>query len=63
MAQDGTVAYVTKLPDCDFCVQLAQYDFKTISAAWANGCETHYEVYRMHRELGVGKGQKLVVKK
>lgn len=76
MAQNGTLAYVGELPPCDFCkdftkaiagnelaveVTKAKYDFRTKTGQWANACPSHYRVHRMHRELGVGKGQRLMV--
>lgn len=68
MANNGTVAYVSKLPLCDFCKQNginrpAEYDFKTDQGPWANGCELHHKKYRLHDTLGTGKGQKLEVRK
>lgn len=62
----GTEVEVAFLPMCDFCdvrSTPAEYDFRTLFGSWANGCEEHYLAYRMHKELGVGKGQRLVLKK
>lgn len=64
MAQNGTIAYVNKLPQCDFphhpdSPPVARYDFKTIGGPWAFGCEAHYQESRYYEELGTGKGQKL----
>lgn len=66
MAENGTIAFVNKLPLCDFCKDKginrpAEYDFKTRLGPWANGCEVHYRRYQLHTELGIGKGQKLEV--
>ena len=54
---------VAKLPECDFapCEHPATYDFKTKAGPWANGCAAHWKQNRAHKELGVGKGQQLVV--
>lgn len=57
----GTYAIVTTLPKCDFCDKKANYDFKTLQGPWANGCPNHYIQWRMFRELGIGKGQQLVL--
>ena len=73
MPKNGTVAYVTNLPDCDFasmdsdgdqrCQNTARYDFRTSGGPWANGCEEHYKMYRIHSELGLGKGQRLITER
>ncbi len=45
---------------CDFnCSKKAEYDFKTKTGPWANGCEAHWIANRFYQELGTGKGQKL----
>lgn len=74
MANSGTVARVSKLPECDFCKRLphdehsanppreAKYDFKTSAGPWGNGCEQHYLDFRRFTSLGVGRGQLLVVR-
>lgn len=56
-------AIIARLPRCDFCrtITLARYDFKTTDGRWANGCEAHYRIHRAYRELGTGKGQRLVL--
>lgn len=70
----ATETTVSELPRCDFaptsawpnygpCEGPARYDFKTKGGPWANGCERHYRAYRAFRELGTGKGQRLVVAK
>jgi hypothetical protein len=53
------------IPRCDFCGEdgktiPAEYDFRTSFGFWANGCERHYRAYRGDRELGTGKGQRIV---
>lgn len=62
MAENGTVAYVAALPKCNFCENEALYDYKTKTGPWAYGCQQHYEWTRLYSKLGLGKGQKLVVK-
>ena len=67
MAENGTVAFVPRLPHCDFCKMKginrpAEYDFKTSDGPWANGCENHYLKNRFFPELGLGKGQMLKVR-
>lgn len=67
MPENGTIAYVNTAKKCDFPhageeVRDAEYDFRTVSGQWANGCEPHYLHYRMHNMLGLGKGQKLVTR-
>lgn len=52
---------VTELPSCNFCNKDAEYDFRTQSGSWAYGCSPHYVEWRMYRDLGTGKGQRLVV--
>ena len=58
-----TKAEVEKLPDCNFCPAPtpARYDGKTGMGPWANMCDVHFEMYGIG--LGLGRGQKLVVKK
>jgi hypothetical protein len=62
MAKNGTVAYVDNKPKCQFTHSVpvqAEYDFRTKSGQWAYGCELHWQMLRLHINLGVGKGQKL----
>ena len=70
MNRQGTHTVVTKLPDCDTCKIAfrlpdlsikAAYDAKTVDCPWAYMCEGCYPLYRMHDELGVGLGKKLVL--
>lgn len=56
-----TTATITRPKKCDFCPKQAEYDFKTNQGPWAYGCEEHYLTNRYFRDLGTGKGQKLVV--
>jgi hypothetical protein len=76
MAENGTIARVVQLPDCTFCklltdnakvngspvfaVRKAKYDFRTTNGQWAFGCQLHFEMHRLHSELGLGKGQMLL---
>jgi hypothetical protein len=54
---------VDKLPKCDFCDSLAAYDARTVlSGLWANMCPYHYKHYAADKTLGLGKGQKLILK-
>lgn len=67
-----TQAEVSELPPCDFCTLdgrgqrqklLAQYDFRTSSGQWANGCPRHFRMHSPTGRLGLGIGQQLVLKK
>jgi hypothetical protein len=72
MAKDHTEVLVSKLPMCDICshdVQMnkagsqrleAHYDGRTSFGPWAYMCETHFA--RLGVGLGLGNGQKLVLK-
>lgn len=64
----GYTVVVLTLPTCDICtargyspVRKARYDFRTRQGSWANGCREHYNQYRLHTELGVGKAQRLLL--
>lgn len=63
----STIAYVAKLPNCDFCkiddnVETpAAYDAKTNRGPWASMCEEHYTRHRASDRLGTGNGQKYIV--
>lgn len=69
MTKQGTEAKVGKLPNCDICIHvehreepnLAAYDCKTQDGPWAFVCEEHYPQWRFYSELGMGKGQRLVL--
>lgn len=67
MAEEGTVAKVTKLPTCDFCALNgdttvpAQYDGATRQGPWANMCVTHFTLYGRGLGLGVGQRYEVVV--
>lgn len=69
---DHKTVEVDTLPNCDFCdservfapyvkFPKAEFDGRTITGAWANMCPKHFREYGVG--LGLGKGQKLIVKK
>lgn len=74
MAKNGTIAYVTELPECDICKHvgndsekaspaIARYDVVTKDGRWAFVCGRHLATHAKHpNELGTGRGQKLEVK-
>jgi hypothetical protein len=58
-----TEVTVPAIPDCDFKhdpAVPAGYDGKTVMGPWANMCEDHFQ--RFGTGLGLGHGQKLVLK-
>ena len=64
MKDHYTKVEVTKIPDCDLCLQQnhiekARYDCKTTMGSWANLCEHHFENYGVG--LGLGFGQELIL--
>lgn len=59
-AKAGTEVIVGALPNCDFCGMKAAYDAKTVMGPWANLCEKDFQAVGIG--LGVGKGQRLVLK-
>lgn len=65
--QNGTIAYVKELPSCDIkrpgCTGTASYDFQMAVGSWAFGCESCWKRTRQYATLGIGKGQKLEVRK
>lgn len=64
--KNHTEVLVTALPNCDFCEHYectatpAGYNANTRHLGWAYLCETHFAA--LGCELGLGRGQKLVVK-
>lgn len=56
-------AYVSTLPQCDItdCTDLASYDSATIYGPWAYLCDNHW-LELSPKRLGLGYGQKLLVK-
>jgi hypothetical protein len=67
MAKNGTIAYVSTLPKCDLCPAScrndAEYDFQTQMGSWAFGCSAHWKEYRASEKLGIGKGQRLEIRR
>ena len=67
MSKNHTETTVTVLPSCDFgCGKDAHYDAATRldsigRGSWANMCETHFRS-ETNRRLGLGVGQRLVVR-
>jgi len=59
--ENHTKVEVPKLPDCDFCGDVAHYDGKTKLGPWANMCEPCFSENGIG--LGLGRGQELVVQK
>lgn len=57
----STAAYVTEIPNCDFCQAEAHVDGKTLMGPWAYMCKEHYRQYGVG--LGMGRGQVLVLRK
>jgi hypothetical protein len=57
----NTEVTVEWLPKCDFCGNTADYDGKTWIGGWANMCKPHFSAFGVG--LGLGKGQKLILKK
>jgi hypothetical protein len=56
---DPRIAYVTELPKCDFCGNVAIFDARTkLNNAWAYMCKSHFQTYGIR--LGLGWGQRLV---
>lgn len=56
-----TSVEVSELPQCDFCQKQASYDGKTVFGPWASMCEAHFKANGVG--VGLGKGQKLILKK
>ena len=57
----STTAKVPKLPKCDFCSYLAQYDGRIDGrSSWAYMCPTCWIIHGCG-ELGTGSGQRLEV--
>ena len=68
VVRPGFVVALSELPKCDFADKggcsssEAHYDFRTIFGPWANGCYTHFRMFGASENLGVGHGQRLVVR-
>ena len=65
MNKEGTEVVVLELPKCQLPhtgeVPDAVYDGKPNQGPWGYMCQRHFQVYGVG--LGVGKGQRLVLKK
>lgn len=64
---DMTTAEVARIPECDVCRYdfhvrdvPAAYDMKLNTGPWGFVCDDHFRTHT-NRELGTGKGQKLVL--
>lgn len=59
----GQIARVARIPNCDLCEQPtpAEYDAKTKLGPWAYLCHHHYQLLAQFRQLGTGKGQRLLL--
>jgi hypothetical protein len=67
LKKNGTEAYVDERPPCDLHPDReAMYDFATVAGprpgAWMNGCASCFNAYSHGRRLGVGIGQRLLLK-
>ena len=61
MNKEGTEVEMGAMPTCDFCSKTAGYDGKTKMGAWAYMCERCFQRHGVG--LGVGRGQRLVLRK
>lgn len=65
MATDYTVAYVSRIPNCDLHSMStgetvpAEYDAQTSDGRWASVCQEHFELEGS--SLGLGKGQRYIL--
>lgn len=69
MAAKGTEAIVARIPDCDIHKYdmhqpgvPAEYDAKTKRGPWANMCKSCFAREAAYTTLGVGRGQRLILK-
>lgn len=59
----GTTVEVEHIGQCQVCTtQKAEYDTKTVWGSWAYCCRNCFTTYGVGG-LGIGRGQKLVLKK
>lgn len=63
MEKYGFKVDVPCLPTCQVCAngKLARFDARLTTGVWANVCTDHFQMYGCG--LGVGKGQRLIVRK
>lgn len=61
MLKRGQYAVVTEFPACDICGKPARYDGVSKGGPWGYFCEPCWVDYRRYTDLGVGKGQKLLL--
>jgi len=54
--EKGKIVVVSSIPQCNFCDKPGPYDFATQMGPWTNGCEQHWQQYRVG-PLGTGSGQ------
>lgn len=60
----GVCVHVDTLPTCDLChEEPARYDAKTIHGPWGNLCATCFGGFAASQTLGVGKGQRLTLRR
>lgn len=60
--KDHTSVEVLQLPKCDFCDERAKYDARIPAfATWGYVCPTHFQQFDC--KVGLGKGQRLVLKR
>lgn len=52
---------VSHLPKCDICGETAHFDAKSKDGRWGYFCHMHFNTHTWGK-LGVGFGQKLVLK-
>jgi hypothetical protein len=74
MAENGTVAYVPQMPECDICKYVGTQSEKDSPATaiadvvckdgrWAFVCQPHRETHAMYPDrYGMGIGQMLMVR-
>ena len=58
--KNSTVAQLHERPDCDLCELSASYDAKCLDTRWGYICHECFVDQKC--ELGLGKGQKLIIK-
>jgi len=58
--ENSTVAQIHERPNCDLCGLAASYDAKCLNEGWGYLCHLCFTEQKC--ELGLGKGQKLIIK-